>query len=460
MRFRPPALSHPDIEVAEPQVEAAPGGGALRARWEATMARVPLAPVSLAFSTFDGVSYVPLRLTLPLRVRSEAIASTAGAPPPPALLRFHPLPAGAGPSARARVLTGVGAAVLGATGGLALCWAARRRDWRQTPAGRRRAALDRLKRLRVRHADDLPLVYQELRGWLGLGPGASAQDIEAALRPAFPALADELRALECERFAAPGTPRHGSARLGALLGRLSCLTALATAALAAAAKPADDPAAQAAEDAFRQGDFARACVLLLGIRQSQGDSPELLMDLANASWFTGRHVEALGLYEHASRLAPRRPEIGQALAWLNGRLPLRSPGLDAHYPAPVRDRLRPDEWVCLAGVLAGMGTLAAGLLRWWRRRPALALVPGCLAALLCLHCAFSQWTGPYRPGATVRLNRALVLRSAPAEAAAPVGTTLPAGALVVPAEGQADWLLVRTPFVAGWAPAVHCVAVW
>jgi hypothetical protein len=459
--FRPPRLAHPDIEVGAPQVDGDEGTEVLRVRWDAVARRLPLTAILLACSTFNGVVYVPHRLTLDLRVQPED-PTRADAAPTPALLRFHPLPSGPGAAARSRASVGGVVALLGLTAAAGLVCAARRRDHRRTPAGRRQSARDRLRSLRPCPPEDIPRLYQDLGDWLGLSPGVSAQDIEVALRPLSPALADEVHTLEGQRFLPSGRSQPDSARLVALLKRLPCVIVL-MATLALPAAPTDPGAglrAQTAETAFRQRDFARACSALMAEREQTGESPELLMNLANACWFSGRHIEALALYERAARLAPRRPEIGEALGWLRARLLAGSPGLDAHYPQPIRDRLRPDEWICLAGVLAGFGSLAAGLLRWQRRRLSFALLPTGLAVLVCLYCAFSQWTGPYRPGATARLSQTQVLRTAPAETAVPAGGPLPAGSLVIPVDEQTGWVLVRTPALEGWVPATHCLAVW
>jgi len=461
--FRPPAIAHPDVEFSAPQVQTGPTADRLLVGWTAMADRVPLTPVNLAFSSFGGSSYVPHRLALPLRVRPEGPVEGQGPGPPPALLRFHPLPGRPVPAAGGRLLAGTTSALAGLAAGVGLAWAARRRERRGSPEGRRRAALDRLRESRSLGADDLPSVYRDVREWLDLPPGASVADMEAVLRPAFPALADELRALECERFAPSGKALRDTGRLRALLKHLPCLALLAGALVAASAPVATPPVlsiADQAEAAFRRHDFAPACAALQELRQRAGDSPELLMDLANASWFTGRHIEALALYERAARLDPRRAEITEALAWMRERLPLRSPGLEAGYPRPGRDRLRPDEWVLLAGLAAGLSAFAAGVLTWRRRRAGVALVPGVALTFLCLHMAVSQWTGAYHPGTTLRLTRPTMLRTAPAEAASQTGTLLPAGTLAVPREARPEWLFVQTPAIEGWVPATHCIQVW
>lgn len=461
--FRPPAFAHPDLDASDPRIEYDAATDTLRVRWTAAAARVPLAPPGLAFSTFDETAYVPHRLPLPVRILGEDPAVLARDGLPPALMCFHPLPTGGRADALygRKLLLGVWAALLGAAGGVGLAWSAHRRDWRASPAGRRQAALNRLRQAGLRQADEVPLVYRDLREWLGLGPAASAQDIERALRPLDPELAEAIRSLECERFAPAGLPAAAPGRVTALLRRMRGVVLLAAFGGVLAGRPwAGVPAAGGAQEAFRKGDFAGACLALLQSRQACGAFPEWSMNLANACWFTGRHIEALALYERAARLAPRRRDIAECLAWMKGRLGIRGPGLESGYPAPPRDWLRPDEWLCLAGFLAGAGASLAGWVRWAGRAPRKALLPTGVAVCICLHFALGQWAGPYRRDATFRLTRAVPLRCAPADAAVPLGDALPPGTVVATAEWSADWVMVRTPAAQGWVPATHCVAVW
>jgi tetratricopeptide (TPR) repeat protein len=458
--FRPPSLSHPDLEVLTPTLERAPTGEVVQVRWTVIPTRVPLEPLRLEFSSFDRTRYLGHRLELALNVLPEP-PPQAGAPlPPPVLLRFHPMPPSAAPAV-GRELAGAICAGLGALAGLTLAGAARRRDRQNSPEGLRRAALKRLRQTQLSHADELPRLYRDLHVWLELPGGAATAEIDAALRLTHPELADELRALETRRFSAAADAAVTPPRLQALLKRLTVLAVLAVLSLgASAALPPEESLSRVAEEAFRQRDFAQACNALTLLRQRRGESTELLLNLANAYWFTARRVEALALYERAVRQAPRRQDSRYGLAWLRTQLPAQPAPTATPWTLPLRDRLRPDEWVFLAGLLSGLGCFAGGLLRWWRRPPRYALGIAAIATCGCLWFALAQWTGTYRVGATARLTQALVLRAAPAIAAEPLTPVLPAGTLVTPSGAQADWLRVRTATAEGWAPKTECILVW
>jgi tetratricopeptide (TPR) repeat protein len=457
--FGAPALVHPDLDVLPPTVERPPSGEAVEVRWIVIPNRVPLEPLRLGFSTLDGTRYACHRLELALSVLPDPEPQAGGLLPPPVLLRFCPLPEPAA-GARGGALAGGICAGFGALVGLTLAATARHRDRQRTPEGLRRAALKRLRRAELAHADDVPRVYHDLRIWLGLPEGAAFADIEAAIRPLHAQLADELRALETARFSpapAAGSPR----RLHAFLRRLTGLAALATLGLdALAALPPEESLARVAEDAFRQRDFAQACNALQLLRQRGRESPELLLNLANAYWFTGRRVEALALYERAVRQAPRRQDARAGLAWLRGHLEAEPAGPATLWTPPVRDWLRPDEWVFLAGLLVGLGCLTGGLLRCWHKPTRYALAAAAGAAFACLWFATAQWTGTYRVGATARLTQPAPLRAAPAASAEVLTAVLPAGTLVTPTGEHADWLQVRTPTAEGWVPETGCILVW
>ena len=457
--FRPPTLSHPDFEVMRPTVERGATGDLLNVRWTVLPSRVPLDPIRLEFSTLDRMRYACHRLELAIRVQAEPPPSAGDRAPPPVLLRFHPMPESSTP-AGAGALAGCLIAGLGVLAGFTLAGAARHRDLQRGPEGLRRAALKRLQQMQLTHVDELPRVYHDLRLWLDLPVGATVVDIDEALRPPYPELADELRALESCRFSAAAEATASPRRLQARLRRLSCLALAAFCLGAAAALPPEESLARVAEEAFRQRDFAEACNALTVLRQRGRESPELLLNLANAYWFTGRRVEALALYERAVRRVPRRQDCRDGLAWLRANLP--APGRVAATPwtLPVRDRLRPDEWVFLAGVLVALGCLSGGLLRWWCRPTRYALGIAAIAAFGCLWFAMAQWTGTYRVGATARLTTAVSLRAAPAAVAEALTPVLPAGTLVTPTGEQADWLLVRTATAEGWVPETGCILVW
>jgi hypothetical protein len=457
--FREPLLSHPDLEVMAPTVERREEEGVVNVRWTAIAKRVPLEPVRLAFSTLDGGRYACHRLEVALNVRPEPPPQPGAALPPPVLLCFHPLPDAAAPP-RGSALAGGLCALAGALVGLSLALAARRRDLRCSPAGLRQAALARLRRMHLAQADDLPRLYHDLRLWLELPAGAAAAEIETALRPEFSELADELRALETQRFSAvasAASPR----RLQGLLRQLPCVVVLALLGWRVpAALPPEEALPQVAEEAFRQRDYAQACNALSLLRESGRESPELLVDLANASWFCGRRIEALALYERAVRCAPRRQEYRDGLAWLRRNLPAEATAVPTPWTLPLRDRLRPDEWLLMAGLLLGIGCCAGGLLRWWHRPARHALAVCAAVACGCSWFALAQWTGTYRAGATARLTQAMALRAAPAAVAETLTPVLPAGTLLTPSGAHADWVQVRTSSAEGWVPETGCILVW
>lgn len=458
--LRAPPLTHPDLALGEPALTRDAADGTIRLRWTATAARVPMTPLRVELSTFDGRRYVPHRLALHLDARPDPATAPGQAALPPFLTTFRPLPPSPPKTIGVGLTRGVGAALAGGLAGLTLALLARRRDIRRTPAGRRRAALSRLRRARIAQVNQMPTVYRDLRTYFGLPPGASAAQIVAATQVRWPELAAELEGLERRRFDPSASAAVNTNRLAALLRRLATLVVLALTAMAGAVPTTDSALLASAELAFQRQDYREACLALMQLRRRAGDSPELLMNLGNALWFTGRPVEALALYERALRLEPRHADLRRATAWLRRVVLADAPGTASPYPRPWRDGLRPDEWLFVAGLLAGLGALGAGFCRW-RRHPAAPVLTGAgLVAALCLLLAVGQHLGPYRREATARLTEPVTLRAAPATAADTVGPALPKGALVIPREHYAGWVRVRSGAVEGWAPEPRCVSVW
>ena len=329
------ASAHPIWRWESPN-SGATAGGTIRLRWTAT-ARIPMTPLRVELSTFDGTRYVPHRLALHLDVRPDPAAAPGQAALPPFLTTFRPLPSSPPETMRVGLTRGVGSALAGGLAGLALALLARRRDLRRTPAGRRHAALSRLRHARITQMDQVPTMYRDLRTYLDLPPGASAAHIVAATQVRWPQLASELEGLERRRFDPSASTAVNTNRLAALRWRLAALVVLALTAAVGAESTNSAPLASA-ELAFHRQDYREACLALMQLRRRTGDF-ELLMN-SNALWFTGRHVEALALYEGlTTRTPPCRPPPRDCLAAPRG--PRRRPWHGLAVPPALARRAPP-----------------------------------------------------------------------------------------------------------------------
>lgn len=243
------------------------------------------------------------------------------------------------------------------------------------------------------------------------------------------------------------------------LAFLATSGAMATAVRAAGESTEPEARFAAANADLAAGQAARAIPIYRDILEHDGASPELLLNLGNASFRAGDVGGAVLAYERALLLAPRQAEV---LA--NLRLVRREANLPADEPGLARwiaDQLSMDGWAVglLAALTAMSIVLLAGLLRGdrvagVRTTPTTARAAAILLLALAAGAA-AAWA--VRWG---ELDRAVVvdgsepfLRVAPYEAASR-STPLQSGQVVAIERRLPDFALVRTgDGRAGWAEA-------
>ncbi|MBN2452424.1 MAG: hypothetical protein JXR77_18705 [Lentisphaeria bacterium] len=458
--LRPPELDTRIIRLSHAAMEREKAPGEAVLRWQAVALGVPLHPPLLRFSTFDGTAYVPHALPLPVHVEAASGSWNRGAALPTALSSLHGLDQGrpGRPVPHGRAAAGLLLAAMLAD--FVLQRQARRRELARSLAGRRRAALDRLRTRLPDPGADLGAVLEDIRLAFGLSPGTTVTEAAAVLDSCLPELARLLRQAETGRFRRRRDSLDGI-RPGvrsALSAILLLLTAATGPAREGALDGASDPTALARE-AWLRGDHAAAYRLWHDLRERLGDHPALLLNLGNAAWFAGRRAETLALYERALRLQPRNRPAREAVGWLRQEILGTRQGQALAYPLPLRDALRPDEWLCLAALCLLLGAVAAGALRLRGRRYAAVRTSAAALALVGLCLAFTQWVGPYRPGSLVRVSWDALLRDAPgavAEGPVRVGQ----GTRVVLLERTGAWAFVCTGNANGWLPAEWLLDVW
>jgi tetratricopeptide (TPR) repeat protein len=256
----------------------------------------------------------------------------------------------------------------------------------------------------------------------------------------------------------PLRPRRGHERTTfQAVARLALLAALATfvSSLPPAAQADDATTTTAAGDAFTRanaadaaGRSAEAADAFAATARDRGSSPEVLLNLGNASARAGRIGEAILAWERALVLDPGNPEVSANLRALRRRANLPEAPDDAwsrlvaRFGADGWARIGSGAWLAgwlflLAAALAGDRLSGRPTLR---RLVRLAL-PSAFA-LVALSVLAER-------SALADLERAVVLgdggglRAAPF-ASAPQGQAVVAGEIVLPEREHEGWILVTT----------------
>ena len=428
--LKPPTLEFPNFRVYPPEEKRLPNGGR-----SIRYALVPLAPgehrLKTAFALFDPatgewrVAEADLGLVVTGKAtQTEQVAAHPqgeGKTPPRLAPRTDDDTELSLPLAKRGLIRGAAAfAVLAlATLGIELVRRIRRRD--PGDGARRREVAELIRR--VNDGDDVDGVLRQ-GGLAALARGAGLpEDAPAAAvaeRIGDAELREVLNDLERNSFAPTAArierPVSAAARrtLGKLLKRALVFAALATACSAAAAE------CRSASGCYDAGAKYLA----------KGDLPRARLCL-----------------ERAHRFAPRDARIETALHTVEAELG------EPATRTTLRDRLRPDEYLILAGILFGAATIVAALLRKRRKKIAFAAAwfttaLGAIAAAL----AWSQHSGnaPYRTDRAIVTAAKLDLSSLPVAEGGRLVGTLDGGAPVVIVEERGEFVRVRRGDRDGW----------
>ncbi|HBA86335.1 MAG TPA: hypothetical protein DCZ95_19820 [Verrucomicrobia bacterium] len=226
-----------------------------------------------------------------------------------------------------------------------------------------------------------------------------------------------------------------------------------------------DPVSKLQEDfvsagkAYNEGRSLDAIGLYRQILDQGYLSKELLFNLGNAYFKSGRLADAVLFYRRAWYLSPRDPDI-QA----NLRFAMQTAGVTPPAPAlPVYflQKMSLGEWVAIACAAYWIGALLFCLMilfprfqDGWRRALLTALI-----VLGVSIAGIALWLNLYRMPEFVIQNAGQKALSGPlAESVALFA--LPQGALTRMKENRGNWVLIEYDRQTGWAPTTNALAVF
>ena len=284
---------------------------------------------------------------------------------------------------------------------------------------------------------------------MGLAPGTTPEEL--AERIDDPELAEWLKALNASGFV-PGcsagdaepTPRRVRSLVRALKRYGVIVLALAGFALQAGA---------GFNSAFDKGDYAQAEREYAGFVTRDRWFANALYNLGAVYFMKNDLPRARLCFMRALLLAPRDAETLENLNFVNRKL-MQSEVGSTSTPGELlvwcRDRLRPDQYVFLAAVLAAVLLILAGWspvgsasFRGWAAGVCAALL------LLFIAAAVSQMAGPYSRDKAVVVARELKLRTLPVSGK--VETTLPGGGTAQIVDSRDGWSRIKINGRDGWA---------
>ncbi len=371
--------------------------------------------------------------------------------------------------------------MLGAAGPLVyllLAAAARHRQRLKRDAGYRRrsgAARGRSRALhRLRQCDERErarIVRDELAPALSAGlelpPGTTPMELAEQLQEKHPQLADQLRKAEQCRYMPEQGQALDVAAIARQAGKLFILLLLFT--VGARAESANsgldkESALEAAHVAYDRGRVDQALAQYRRLSEENPNSAALLYNRANCRYRLGEGGRAVALYERARRLAPRDSDIAENLRFVRRQLGLPDRSHAANpfeLLARLRDSLRPDEWLALAGWTLFLWGIIGGGLHFCSVAPLWFHWLAAALLLLSLASALSQFRGTYRSGAhAVAVSASPKLLRLPDADADVLNVDIREGRMVSVVEERTDWMRVRVDQNEGWLSREAVQLVW
>lgn len=289
-----------------------------------------------------------------------------------------------------------------------------------------------------------------------LPPGATAADVAAKLEDAE--LKQLFEAVENSEFAPGGTGRveyrpECAERLAKLLKKV--LLALFVFGCAGMLEGAT-PAIAEGNALFDQGKFEQAEAVYRDALRSDAPDPALLYNLGCTAYRQNNLPLARLRFLQAHLLAPRDTETVENLNLVNRKLlqpEIGGTGSPAALLRWCRDRLRPDQYLAVAGGALLVLGIATGMRRSFRRKVFGTVAAAALAVTaLALVAIWSQARGPYRTSHAIILGNSVELRTLPATSGG-VAATVPGGSSAQLLDRRGDWVRLQVNGQDGWLPA-------
>ena len=285
---------------------------------------------------------------------------------------------------------------------------------------------------------------------LHLPPASGVPEI--AEKVGDPEVRELLLAFETSAFAPGGT--DGFRADGRLRRKLAAIMKRALIIVVCLGCAASANAAEAYNAEFDRGDFETAVKKYLSVAGSGSVTyPDAWYNAGNAEYNLGDLPLARLCLLRAHLLKPRDAEITENLNLVNRALLL--PEVDrADTPAALltfcRDRLRPDEYLALALILAGVALVVLASRRSWRRGAFITAAALAVFTLLALAAMWSQLAGEYSESRAVVSVKELELRTLPVENSGRVEARIPGGGDATVIEERGDWVRISVNGADGW----------
>ncbi|MCB9880238.1 MAG: hypothetical protein H6832_00135 [Planctomycetes bacterium] len=208
--------------------------------------------------------------------------------------------------------------------------------------------------------------------------------------------------------------------------------------------------AEAAESAYRAGDYERAKAAWSTLLEERGEDPRLEYDLGNCEYRLGNHARALWRFERAKRRLGGDERVRFNLALTERALGLQGVESTSFF-RDVSERLRSMTigewfWTGLWIELAGLALLALALTKKWRMLAAFALLVAISGGAALARAATLD---PDRIVGVVILEEQTAVRAEPRTELAPL-MKLSAGVRARYVASSPGWVRIRIQDRDGW----------
>lgn len=215
---------------------------------------------------------------------------------------------------------------------------------------------------------------------------------------------------------------------------------------------------QAANQAYREGNYTQAVDLYDSIQKTGFESAALYFNLGNAHYQNGALARAILNYERAKLLAPEDGEIDHNLKLAEqkrvDRFEPMPPNLFKAFRLGVIRLFKPDSWGLISIIFLGIALTGLGfyLFSSYGRLGFISLIGGILLSGFCLLMAFSHYNYQKEHPQLIVMSDSAYAKSGPGSAAEDL-FILHAGTKVEKVDEFESWLKLRLiDGKIGWLP--------
>ena len=206
--------------------------------------------------------------------------------------------------------------------------------------------------------------------------------------------------------------------------------------------------------AYDNGEFRLTAEYYYKQLAHQTSDPALLYNLGNCFSRMEDYPRAAVCYERARLLNPDDNDILENLNYVRRKLFLPQLGTTSN-PVElilhVRNQLRPDQWLALAGAVWFVIFVAIALRRYYSRAKLISMMLGyCLILALFVTAAISQYCSSYSDERAIIISKMVKMYSLPSIKNAREISRVGGGASVEVLERRINWVYIRHDNCEGW----------